>query len=95
MSGAKKSGVVGGESLLSARSKVSDLETVEAYTPHLQVALQAASGFVCKYLRFFDTPKQRLHVAYRVSSSDTRVVRHHGYVVRYKHAVKVNGAKSL
>ena len=48
---AKKLGVLAGESLISAQSKAPELETVEAYTPHLQAEwetlIEEVSGLTC------------------------------------------------
>ena len=57
-SSAKKLGVVAGESLLSARSKAPDLETVEAYTPHLQAEWEALVEEVSGLSRMLEAPQQ-------------------------------------
>ena len=55
---AKKSGVVADEGVLSARTEVPDLETVEAYSPHLQAEWEALVEEVSGLTRTLEAPVQ-------------------------------------
>ena len=57
-SAAKKLGVVAGESVLSARTKVPDLEATEAYSPHLQAEWEGLVEEIAGLTQTLEAPIQ-------------------------------------